>query len=40
MDSVREAEETLDIGICPIYNRVYECYCTHCHWYDLCLGVA
>ena len=33
MNSVDEAEETLDIGVCNEHNRVFECYCTQCFWY-------
>ena len=32
MDSVREADEPLDIGVCTQHNRVFECYCTQCYW--------
>jgi hypothetical protein len=33
MDSVHEADEPADIGVCNEHNRVYECYCTQCYTY-------
>lgn len=36
MDSVHEADEPGDVGICHEHNRVFECYCNNCYWY-LCV---
>ena len=33
MDSVHEADEPGDVGICHEHNRVFECYCNNCYWY-------
>lgn len=35
MDSVHEADEPGDIGVCHEHNRVFECYCNQCYWYQL-----